>query len=109
VVTTVVIGWVLRRTDEMRFHLNGVSTIQVGRWWNFCIVVLGPVVLTSMLVSRIVTLILDGYEEYAAWYLNVMGWGIVALFVVAALVLTRMRWRVDPDRFDAWPTYGGKS
>jgi NSS family neurotransmitter:Na+ symporter len=67
------------------------------------------VVLTSMLVSRIVSLILDGYEGYAGWYLNLMGWGVVALFVMAALVLTRMRWRVDPDTFDAWPSYGGKS
>ncbi|HEV6952267.1 MAG TPA: sodium-dependent transporter [Promicromonospora sp.] len=109
VVTTVVIGWVLRRTEEMRSHLNGVSTIQVGRWWSFCIVVLGPVVLTAMLVSRVVTLITEGYEGYAPWYLGVMGWGVVALFVVAALVLSRMRWRVAPDDFVAWPTYGGKS
>src|SRR5690606_19963523 len=109
VVTTVVIGWVLRRTEEMRSHLNGVSTIQVGRWWSFCIVVLGPVVLTAMLVSRVVTLITEGYEGYAPWYLGVMGWGVVALFVVAALVLSRMRWRVAPDDFVAWPTYGGKA
>jgi NSS family neurotransmitter:Na+ symporter len=109
VVTTVVVGWVLRRTGEMRFHLNGVSTIPVGGWWTFCVVVLGPVVLTSMLVSRIVSLIRDGYEGYAPAYLGVAGWGTVVLILVAAAVLTRMRWRVDPDTFDAWPTFGGKS
>ncbi|WP_419704924.1 sodium-dependent transporter [Promicromonospora sp. NFX87] len=109
VVTTVIVGWVLRRTEEMRFHLNSVSTLQVGRWWSFCIIVLGPVVLTYMLVSRIVSLIQDGYEGYAASYLGVAGWGTVVVLVAGAAVLTLMRWRVEPDKFDAWPTYGGKS
>jgi NSS family neurotransmitter:Na+ symporter len=109
VATTVTVGWVLRRSGEMRFHLNSVSTLQVGRWWSFCIIVLGPVVLTYMLVSRIVSLIQDGYEGYAETYLGVAGWGTVVLLVVGAAVLTLMRWRVEPDKFDAWPTYGGKS
>ena len=109
VITTVVMGWVLRRTEEMRYHLNAVSTIRVGRWWTFCVVVLGPVVLTSMLVSRIVSLIQDGYEGYAEAYLAAAGWGTVVLLVVAAAVLTSMRWRVEPDRFDVWPRFGGKS
>ena len=77
VVTTVVMGWVLRRTEEMRFHLNAVSTIRVGRWWTFCVVVLGPVVLTSMLVSRIVSLIQEGYEGYAGRISTPTGWGTV--------------------------------
>ena len=109
VVTTVAIGWVLRRSGEMRFHLNTVSTLQVGRWWTFCIVVLGPVVLTYMLVSRIVSLITEGYEGYAETYLGVAGWGTVVLLVVGAGVLTLMRWRVEPDAFDAWPAYGSTS
>jgi len=109
VVTTIVIGWVLRRSGEMRFHLNAVSTIPVGRWWTFCIIVLGPVVLTYMLVSRIVTLLVDGYEGYATAYVGIAGWGTVLLILVAAVVLSLMRWRVEPDNFDAWPSYGGKS
>ncbi|GAB2498442.1 sodium-dependent transporter [Promicromonospora xylanilytica] len=109
VVTTVVVGWVLRRSGEMRFHLNSVSTISVGRWWSFCIIVLGPVVLTYMLVSRIVSLIQDGYEGYAEAYLGAAGWGTVVVLLVGAAVLTLMRWRVEPDAFDAWPRFGGKS
>jgi NSS family neurotransmitter:Na+ symporter len=62
-----------------------------------------------MLVSRIVSLIQDGYEGYSAAYLAAAGWGTVVLLVVAAAVLTSMRWRVEPDRFDVWPRFGGKS
>ncbi|MFD6446716.1 sodium-dependent transporter [Promicromonospora sp. NPDC060204] len=105
----VLLGWVLRRTEEMRFHLNAVSTIPVGRWWSFCVVVLGPVVLAAMLVSRIISLVQDGYEGYAGWYLLAVGWGTVVLLFVAAFVLTRMRWRVEPDVYDVWPSYGGRS
>jgi NSS family neurotransmitter:Na+ symporter len=109
VITTVAVAWVLRRSEELRFHLNTVSTLKVGRYWTFCIAVLGPVVLTYMLISRIVSLIVGGYEEYATWYLGVAGWGTIVLLIVATVVLTRMRWRVEPDVFDVWPRFGGKS
>ncbi|WP_125775569.1 sodium-dependent transporter [Antribacter gilvus] len=108
VLLCILLVWVLRRGEELRFHLNAVSTITVGRWWTFCVAVLGPVVLGYMLVSRVVTLIVEGYEGYAGGYLVVVGWGTIVLFVVASLVLTRTRWRVDPDQLVAWPPYAGR-
>ena len=56
-----------------------------------------------MLIQRIASLIVEGYAGYPDWYLAVMGWGTVAFFVVAALVLTGIRWRRSPDAFRPWP------
>ena len=56
-----------------------------------------------MLISRIITLIRDGYEGLPAWYLLTLGWGSLAFMALATAVLTRIRWRSDPDDFTPWP------
>jgi len=105
VLMTVLVLWVLRRGPELRYHLNAVSTFRLGAWWQVLVAVLAPLVLGYMLVSRIVTLIADGYEGYPGWYLALVGWGTIAFIVLVALVLTAMRWRHSPDDFVAWPPY----
>ncbi|WP_277516156.1 sodium-dependent transporter [Cellulosimicrobium cellulans] len=105
VLMSVLVLWVLRRGPELRYHLNAVSTFRLGAWWQVLVAVLAPLVLGYMLVSRIVTLLVDGYEEYPGWYLALVGWGVIAFIVLAALVLTAMRWRHSPDDFVPWPPY----
>lgn len=105
VLTTVLVLWVLRRGQELRYHLNSVSTFKVGRVWIALVSVLAPVVLGYMLISRIVTLTIDGYGGMPGWYLVVVGWGAILAIVLGAAVLTGLRWRSDPERFDAWPPY----
>ncbi len=99
VLMSVLLLWVLRRGPELRYHLNAVSTFRLGPWWQVLVAVLAPLVLGYMLVSRIVTLVVDGYEGYPAWYLALVGWGAIAFMVLAALVLTALRWRRSPDDF----------
>ncbi|WP_265521490.1 sodium-dependent transporter [Oerskovia flava] len=106
VLSSVLVVWVLRRGGELRHHLNAVSTFRLGGWWTFLVGVLAPVILGYMLVSRIVTLISEGYEGLPGWYLLVVGWGAVAFIVLAALVLTALRWKRSPDDFVPWPTFG---
>ena len=105
VLMCVLVLWVARRGGELRFHLSAVSTLPVGGWWNVCVGVLAPLVLGYMLVSRIVTLLADGYEGYAPWYLTVVGWGAILLFVVFAVLLTLAPWRTRIDSFDSWPPF----
>lgn len=105
ILTTILIVWVLRRGGELRFHLNAMSTFQVGRIWVALIGVVAPIVLGYMLIQRIVTLIMDGYGEMPAWYLLVFGWGSIAFIVAASIVLSLLGWRRSPDDFTPWPPY----
>ncbi|MEV8369809.1 sodium-dependent transporter [Microbacterium sp. NPDC064584] len=105
VLATILVVWVLRKGPELRYHLNAVSTFQVGRIWVLLVGVLAPVILAYMLIQRIVTLVVDGYADMPAWYLGVVGWGTIAFIVVAAIVLPMFRWRRSPDDFAAWPPY----
>ncbi|MBE1877053.1 sodium-dependent transporter [Myceligenerans pegani] len=105
VIMCVLVIWVGRRGGELRFHLNSVSTFQVGSWWTFCVGILAPLVLGWMLVSRIQTLLVEGYEGYAPWYTGLVGWGAIAAFVVFAVLLTLAPWRSPVGAYDAWPRY----
>ncbi|WP_194395616.1 sodium-dependent transporter [Microbacterium atlanticum] len=105
VLTTILVIWVLRRGPELRFHLNAVSTFKVGKVWIALVGVLAPVVLGYMLISRIVTLGVEGYADLPEWYLLVFGWGTILFIVVAAIAVTALRWRQSPDDFTAWPDY----
>lgn len=113
IVMTVLVVWVLRRGEELRFHLNAVSTFKVGRWWILLIGVLAPLLLGYMLLQRIITLLTEGYEGYPDWYLLTFGWGAIAFIVVVALILTALPWRAhrDEEGFEPWPPYreGGGS
>lgn len=97
--------WVLRKGEELRFHLNAVSTFKIGRIWTFLVGLVAPIFLTVMLVQRVVTLARDGYEDLPTWYLLTFGWGCIAFVVVASLILTRMPWRahLDKDGYHPWP------
>ncbi|WP_261167012.1 sodium-dependent transporter [Microbacterium sp. Marseille-Q6965] len=101
---SIIVLWMRRRGPELAGHLSALSTFRVGRLWTFFTAVLAPAVLTYMLVTKIIDLLVNGYEEYPTWYLGVAGWGSVLIMLVGALVLPQLRWRHDPDRFDAWPT-----
>lgn len=105
VFTTILVIWVFRRGPELRAHLNAVSTFQVGRVWVLLVGVLAPVVLGYMLISRIITLLVDGYEGMPGWYLALFGWGTVLVLVVGAVIGTVLPWRRSPDDFTAWPPF----
>lgn len=103
VVMTVLIAWVLRRLPELQAHLNGFSYPHIDRWWRVLVGLVVPVVLGYMLVSTAVEIIAEGYGGYPPWFTTWFGWGTVGLLVVAAIVLTRVRWREDPDAYTPAP------
>ncbi|MDU7503778.1 MAG: sodium-dependent transporter, partial [Corynebacterium kroppenstedtii] len=80
VVAIIVIGWVLRRLPELRQHVNQISSLQLGRWWDFCLLVLTPLVLGTTFVLEIITLVRDGYEGYPTTKVAIFGWGLAVLF-----------------------------
>ncbi|WP_418275309.1 sodium-dependent transporter [Isoptericola jiangsuensis] len=100
----VFVVWVYRRGPELRYHLNAVSTAQIGRWWYACVGLVVPVMLVVMLVQYVIQRIDEPYGEYDETYLLYAGWGSVLLLFVGAIVFTLPRWR-GPDAFTAWPDY----
>lgn len=92
VVAIIVIGWVLRRLPELRQHVNQIGSLQLGRWWDFCLLVLTPLVLGTTFVLEIITLVRDGYEGYPTVKVAIFGWGLAVLFYGGALLMSRVPW-----------------
>ncbi|GAA4731535.1 sodium-dependent transporter [Isoptericola chiayiensis] len=100
----VLVVWVYRKAPELRYHLNAVSTAQIGAWWYACVGAIVPVMLVVMLVQTVMIRIDEPYGDYDETYLLYAGWGTVALLVVGALVFWAFRWR-GPREYRAWPPY----
>jgi len=83
------VGWVVG-TDKIRQHINALSEVRIGKWFDFCIKFLTPLVLLFMLVSSIIKDIRVPYEGYPQWALNI-GWAIVILLPVAAFILSKFK------------------
>ncbi|MFV0374764.1 sodium-dependent transporter [Microbacterium sp.] len=105
ILSSVLVIWVLRRGEQLRAHLNALSTFRVGRIWVLLVGLVAPVVLGYMLAQRVITLIVAGYEDLPAAYLAVAGWGTVVFLLVAAVVLKLLPWRHSPDEFTPWPAF----
>ncbi|MDO5731439.1 sodium-dependent transporter [Corynebacterium sphenisci] len=89
----IVLDWVLRRTDEFGMHLNAVSSFKVGTWWRVCVANITPIVLGFTLLQEILERIREPYEGYSAAQLGWFGWGVIAVIVVGALIMTVAPWR----------------
>jgi NSS family neurotransmitter:Na+ symporter len=103
-VMCIVVVWVVRKGKELAFHLSSLSTFKVNYTWLALVGIVAPVMLAYMFVQTVYELITTGYG-YEKWFEGVFGWGMVGACVVGAVILARIRWKQDPDKFEAWPTY----
>ena len=87
-VALLVVGWVTGRRNEIAQHLNAVSSLRVGAVWEFCAFILTPVTLIIMLVLEVKSMLAEPYEGYASAQLNLYGWGVVAVIIVAGIILS---------------------
>ncbi len=92
VVGLIVVGWVARKLPVLRDHLNAVSSFKVGWFWMIVLGGVTAVVLAYMLITQIITYATQGYEDYPALLTGVFGWGMIALLIVIAIVLSLIKW-----------------
>ena len=86
------IGWIAH-PDTVRNHTNEISYYSLGKWWNICIKFVTPVILTYMLIQSVLTEIQTPYGGYKRVELFTYGWGIIALGIIIALIITKKKWR----------------
>ena len=78
----VFLAWFFR-LESIRKHVNLYSDFAIGKWWNFCLIVITPVVLGYMAIGNLMGDIMTPYNDYplsALWF----GWSVV----VAAFLLS---------------------
>ncbi|MEW5946961.1 MAG: sodium-dependent transporter, partial [bacterium] len=80
------VGWFFG-AGRLRRHVNEVSDFKIGRWWDFCILVLTPAVLFYILAVNVRDAIAAPYGGYPPWAQFAGGWGLIAFTVAASVVL----------------------
>jgi len=83
----IAIGW-FYGTKKLREYINEVSDFKIGWWWDLFIKWITPLALGWALVANVVEEIRVPYEGYPTWALLAGGWGVVALIIVVAAILT---------------------
>ena len=92
VISTVTIGWVLKRTPELRSHVNAVSSLQLGRWWDFSLTVITPLILGITFILEVRLLLIEGYGGYASHKVVIFGWTLGLMLYLGAFGLSRIPW-----------------
>ena len=116
----VVLGWLWRITT-LRRHANSRSDWHLGRWYDYLIRMVIPVVLGALFFWQL----FDDYEQGGSgllgflktptgeWILTrCVAFGVLALVPVIAIILSLIKGRTDikdPERPDENLTVGGKS
>ncbi|MCV2393039.1 sodium-dependent transporter [Actinotalea sp. M2MS4P-6] len=110
VLSTLLVGFALRRLRELQAHLNNRPGLSMGTWWRFLVGIVVPLVLGYILVRGAVSLAVTPYEDYPAWILGLFGWGSLGFVLVVAIGMTLVPWRSAVDDFvpDALPGLGGR-
>jgi len=96
-VECVVLGWFFK-IDKLREYANEYSEIRIGKFWNYLIKLIIPIIIFALIITETVKLITKGYEGYPASALLIAGWGVVILLPIASVIFAKIRRKeVIPD------------
>lgn len=85
----IVLGWIIG-PRKIREHVNGLSEVKVGKWFDFFIKFLTPIALTYILITSLIDDIKIPYEGYPQWALNI-GWAMVIILPLVSYVLSKLK------------------
>ena len=87
----IMVSWFKRALmRELETHVNRISTVQLGKTWEFTLTIVTPVVLVSTLLLALNSLIQNGYEGYSSSLLVVFGWGSIIFCALGAVLMSKI-------------------
>lgn len=92
----IAIGW-FYGTKKLKDYINEVSDFRIGWWWDLFVKWVTPLVLGWALVANMIEEVRVPYGDYPTWALLAGGWGVVALIIVVAWLMTVLPGAVKRD------------
>ncbi len=90
----ILVGW-LFRLDILRKHINKISTIELGLWWDILIKYFVPLILGIILVGDILGEFKEPYGGYSWTSLIIIGRDWLLLTLVAAFWVALRPWKTN--------------
>lgn len=99
-VEIVLLGWFFKLATY-REHVNLVSDIQIGYWWDICLKVITPLVLIVMTGYNLYQEFLKPYGDgaYTTGQLFTFGWLVAIAILVISFFIQRIQWK-NEERFE---------
>ncbi|TCD47905.1 sodium-dependent transporter [Chlorobium sp. N1] len=88
------VGWFFR-LEIIRRHLNRVSKLQLGTWWNLTIRFALPLFLCVILLNQLVRELMSAYGNYSWGSLMAIGGSWMGISLLGAFVLATRQWKTD--------------
>ena len=76
---------------ELQQHVNQYSSIKLGWGWNILLTIVTPLSLLVALALTLKSIFAEGYGGYPLHILLIVGGGTVALFIIGAVLLSRLK------------------
>ncbi|RLC49467.1 MAG: sodium-dependent transporter [Candidatus Cloacimonadota bacterium] len=93
----IVLGW-FSKIDKLRKYANEYSEVRIGKFWNYLIKFIIPIIIFALIISETIKLISKGYEGYPDSALLIAGWGVVILLPIVSLIFSKIKNKVaDSD------------
>jgi NSS family neurotransmitter:Na+ symporter len=90
ILEVILVGWFFD-LEGLRTHANRYSNFAIGKWWNYMIKFVTPLVLGFMFVQNLVQNFIEPYGGYSFGSLLIIGWGAFVLCFVFAFVFYNMK------------------
>ena len=97
ILMVVLAGWVSKQVDSLQNHINDVSIVRIGAWWPIVIRFITPLSLAAMVLWNIYKEWMMTYGGYPQWSVNVFGWGLLAVVIIAGALIQQRRWATEPS------------
>lgn len=85
-VEVILLSWFFK-LDSLREHANSLSDFSIGKWWNFCLKILTPIVLGYMAIGNLIGDIKKPYGGYPVSGIIIFGWAVVIGIVILSFVM----------------------
>lgn len=100
-VEIIILGWIFK-LSVYREHVNLVSDIRIGYWWDVCLKVITPIFLIGMTGYNLYQeFFVSPYGDgaYTTGQLITFGWLLVFTVLIISFFLQRIRWKQE-ERFE---------
>ncbi len=90
-VEVIILGW-LFKLDSIRAHFEPISDFKVGKWWEFTVKFVTPVVLGITAIQNLITNFSANYGGYAIGPTIAYGWAVALAIIIVGIIFSKSKW-----------------
>jgi NSS family neurotransmitter:Na+ symporter len=90
----ILVGWMFK-LEVIRKHINKVSSIKLGSWWNVLIKFIVPMILSLIIIWDLYHELKQPYENYSWTSLILIGRDWVLFTLVVGIIFAMRPWKTN--------------